>query len=197
MDFIHLASLLGRVEIQYCIYTHARVNSVVSKVDLWKIHANEPCRSLVHKGCLPFHIALSEGRTYMADLLVGLGCSVKDDMNGKSLSFYASKSEYEGVKEWISRKEAPSRLKTDVEKLVEMLRSRASMKCLKDHIVMTECMKMGSWCDNELSSMNYVDIILQCFSHNESFALWLCVWVFWGGKRFDESPNRFMIKNIF
>jgi hypothetical protein len=185
MNLLHLASLLGRLEIVGWLH-HATT--------VWNALASSPCGHKELSGAYAVHIAAGHGHLCVTEMLLKFKCN-ECDKNGKLPEHYAErapvlaaaslKRDYKFAHDWAKSRSGEVRLEPEheesVRKLLELLKKKKSFKFLKTHIVNTKCMNIETWYtkydyyDHKGSNgLSYGDIVNECLSfHDVRFVEWL------------------------
>mmetsp|Transcript_31447 Transcript_31447/g.75881 ORF Transcript_31447/g.75881 Transcript_31447/m.75881 type:complete len:2497 (-) Transcript_31447:208-7698(-) len=185
-NLVHVASHFGRIEIMGYLSTLAPFDAFV----------RETVRDGKYSGWYASHIAVSQGHTIIADLLVARACPLLN-ANNVSISEMASNSQLVNVRRWELEKNKASKLEKDVEHVFELIKDTStSLAALKDYVLRSECMKIESWqfdadCwtmrETGNLSYSYSTVLSRCFELGATdFCLWWCTvlysnWCFDGG----------------
>ncbi|KAL7550282.1 hypothetical protein ACHAWF_013521 [Thalassiosira exigua] len=188
LNALHLASLLGRLEIVGWMYT----------TPSWRDIAQASCAYKPFVGAFAVHIAAGQGHINVADLLLNLGAQ-EHDSSGRLPDFYARKapmkkilpkthSDFSFARDWAnSRKEErerPKGLEKNIEILLHLLAEKNSTQPLMEHIITSKCLNIEPWneygchhfTDRGPMGFSYGNIVDTCMKDQDvTFAEWLCI----------------------
>jgi len=189
-NLLHLCAYFGRVEIIVWLHTRPEWGEMLH--DLASRRGFEQNTAA--------HVAVQQGHTIVADLLLKLGCSAVDG-NKKSINAIATASSYEHVREWRREKAFPFRLQEKVERLLKLLEIQ-DYESAKTHITISKCLDIKEWesaglyIDDPLpSGITYRMTILKSVENaDENFDLWLCHELTTRDKARQHSRNIFWQK---
>mmetsp|Transcript_31441 Transcript_31441/g.75852 ORF Transcript_31441/g.75852 Transcript_31441/m.75852 type:complete len:2512 (-) Transcript_31441:67-7602(-) len=169
-NLVHAAAHFGRIEIMHYLSTLAPFADLVM----------EAVGSGKYQGWFASHIAVSSAHITIADLLFSRNCPVVD-LNGRSVSLIASKSDHDFVNSWTPAILKSMQLEKDVNMLLELL-AAFPLAALKEHVVQSQCMEPQSWINVGCTTLDekgrlpysFRSMIMRCAQPG---AINLCLWM--------------------